>query len=57
VLRPWQPSLRLQRPTRAPNTPQHLAEKILTSRAALEGERKRVTVFADVQDRVATEPA
>src|SRR6059036_682778 len=38
-------------------TPQHLAEKILTSRAALEGERKRVTVFADVQDRVATEPA
>ena len=31
-------------------TPNHLAEKILTSRAALEGERKRVTVlFADVK--------
>ena len=31
-------------------TPPHLAEKILTSRSALEGERKHVTVlFADVQ--------
>lgn len=31
-------------------TPRHLAEKILTVRAALEGERKQVTVlFADVQ--------
>src|SRR2546428_231394 len=31
-------------------TPQHLAEKILGSRAALEGERKQVTVlFADVK--------
>src|SRR5437899_7821626 len=31
-------------------TPQHLAEKILTSRAALEGERKQVTVlFADIK--------
>src|SRR5437016_6982590 len=31
-------------------TPQHLAEKMLTSRAALEGERKQVTVlFADVK--------
>src|SRR3712207_3756557 len=30
-------------------TPRHLAEKILASRAALEGERKQVTVlFADV---------
>src|SRR5262245_63023731 len=30
-------------------TPRHLAEKILTSRAALEGERKQVTVlFVDV---------
>src|SRR5919108_1813514 len=30
-------------------TPKHLAEKILTSRSALEGERKQVTVlFADV---------
>jgi hypothetical protein len=31
------------------NTPKHLAEKILTARSALEGERKQVTVlFADV---------
>ncbi|HEX6112149.1 MAG TPA: adenylate/guanylate cyclase domain-containing protein [Geminicoccaceae bacterium] len=31
-------------------TPKHLAEKILTSKAALEGERKQVTVlFADVK--------
>ncbi|HEU5323932.1 MAG TPA: adenylate/guanylate cyclase domain-containing protein, partial [Methylomirabilota bacterium] len=31
-------------------TPRHLAEKILTSRAALEGERKQVTVlFADLK--------
>jgi len=31
-------------------TPKHLSEKILTSRAALEGERKQVTVlFADVK--------
>jgi class 3 adenylate cyclase len=31
-------------------TPAHLAEKILTSRAALEGERKQVTVlFADLK--------
>jgi class 3 adenylate cyclase len=32
-------------------TPQHLTEKILTSRSALEGERKHVTVmFADIKD-------
>jgi hypothetical protein len=32
-------------------TPAHLAEKILTSRSALEGERKQVTVlFIDVSD-------
>ena len=32
-------------------TPSHLAEKILTSRSALEGERKQVTVlFADIKD-------
>src|SRR4051794_13483679 len=32
------------------NTPQHLADKILTARAALEGERKQVTVlFADIK--------
>src|SRR5262245_12428338 len=31
-------------------TPKHLAEKILTSRVALEGERKQVTVlFADLK--------
>ncbi|MBI2159100.1 MAG: zinc ribbon domain-containing protein [Candidatus Rokubacteria bacterium] len=31
-------------------TPQHLAEKILTTRAALEGERKQVTVlFANLK--------
>ena len=31
-------------------TPQHLAERILTSKAALEGERKQVTVlFADLK--------
>jgi Double zinc ribbon len=31
-------------------TPQHLAEKILTSKSALEGERKQVTVlFADIR--------
>jgi hypothetical protein len=31
-------------------TPKHLAEKILTSKAALEGERKQVTVlFADLK--------
>jgi len=32
-------------------TPKHLAEKILTSKSALEGERKQVTVlFADIKD-------
>ena len=32
------------------HTPKHLAEKILTSRSALEGERKQVTVlFADLK--------
>src|SRR5207249_4384985 len=42
----------LTEPERAPlvYTPQHLAEKILTSRSALEGERKHVTVlFADLK--------
>jgi class 3 adenylate cyclase/tetratricopeptide (TPR) repeat protein len=38
------------RETRTYYTPKHLAEKILTSRSALEGERKQVTVlFADVK--------
>jgi class 3 adenylate cyclase/tetratricopeptide (TPR) repeat protein len=39
-------------PSRSPDsyTPKHLAEKILTSRIALEGERKQVTVlFADLK--------
>ena len=39
-------------PSSAPRdyTPKHLAEKILTTRSALEGERKQVTVlFADVK--------
>ena len=32
-------------------TPKHLAERILTSRTALEGERKQVTVlFADLEN-------
>jgi class 3 adenylate cyclase len=44
-------------PSRAPDqaplayTPAHLTEKVLASRAALEGERKQVTVlFADIKD-------
>ncbi len=39
-------------PERAPRdyTPRHLAERILTSRSAIQGERKQVTVlFADVK--------
>src|SRR5262245_47215596 len=37
-------------PAPATYTPRHLAEKILTSKAALEGERKQVTVlFADLK--------
>src|SRR5215210_6490331 len=37
-------------PSPASYTPQHLAERIITSRAALEGERKQVTVlFADLK--------
>ena len=43
----------LPEPAHAPlaYTPPHLAEKILTSRTALEGERKQVTVlFADIKD-------
>jgi class 3 adenylate cyclase len=48
------PLLGAARPSPPPDprsyTPQHLAEKILTSRSALEGERKQVTVlFADVK--------
>ena len=37
-------------PVPASYTPKHIAEKILTSRSALEGERKQVTVlFADLK--------
>ena len=37
-------------PPLSPTRPKHLAEKILTSKAALEGERKQVTVlFADLK--------
>src|SRR3989442_4531660 len=45
------PAVPVRTEERAPlaYTPKHLAEKILTSRSALEGERKQVTVlFADV---------
>ena len=43
-----QTTARFQSP--ASYTPKHLAEKILTSKAALEGERKQVTVlFADLK--------
>jgi class 3 adenylate cyclase len=54
-----QPTTRPAAPARAPAsrfsspetyTPRHLADRILTSRAALEGERKQVTVlFADLK--------
>ena len=46
-------SVRTRPPDVAPRayTPVHLAEKILTARPALEGERKQVTVlFADLKD-------
>ncbi len=40
-----------QQPSPLSYTPQYLTEKILTSRSALEGERKQVTVcFADIKD-------
>jgi class 3 adenylate cyclase len=40
-----------QTPAPLAYTPQHLTEKILASRSALEGERKQVTVFfADIKD-------
>src|SRR5262245_44919869 len=43
-------SKELTQPDPRSYTPKHLAEKILTSRSALEGERKQVTVlFADVK--------
>jgi class 3 adenylate cyclase len=44
----WRDSLRFDSPQSY--TPRHLAEKILTSKSALEGERKQVTVlFADLK--------
>ena len=42
----------VSRPTPSPQdyTPQHLSERIISSRCALEGERKQVTVlFADLK--------
>ncbi len=43
-----------QKPPPISYTPQYLPEKILTSRSALEGERKQVTVlFADVKGSMA----
>ena len=46
---PLSPSTEHQRPPAA-YTPPHLQEKILTSRSALEGERKQVTIlFADLK--------
>ncbi len=40
-----------QTPEPSSYTPQYLAEKILTSRSTLQGERKQVTVmFADIKD-------
>jgi class 3 adenylate cyclase/tetratricopeptide (TPR) repeat protein len=45
---PAEPGPRFDRPERY--TPRHLAEKILTSKSAIEGERKQVTVlFADIK--------
>ena len=45
-----EPSKQSAAPDLRAYTPKHLAEKILTSRSALEGERKQVTVlFADVK--------
>jgi hypothetical protein len=52
VAEPHGPEPAAPPPARDPRfyTPKHLAEKILTSRSALEGERKQVTVlFADIQ--------
>src|SRR5262245_7934195 len=47
---PASPAFKSPTPTPLSYTPRHLAEKILTSRSALEGERKQVTVlFADVK--------
>jgi class 3 adenylate cyclase len=48
ALRRWRDSAASPRPTITP--PLHLANKILAAKAAMEGERKQVTVlFADVK--------
>jgi class 3 adenylate cyclase/pimeloyl-ACP methyl ester carboxylesterase len=48
------PATATPRPSIAPRAPRHLAEQVLRSRAALEGERKQVTVlFADVKGSLA----
>jgi predicted ATPase/class 3 adenylate cyclase len=48
---PTTPPVEDQKPPPISYTPQYLTEKILTSRSALEGERKQVTVcFADIKD-------
>jgi hypothetical protein len=48
------PTASTQTPAPIAYTPPHLAEKILTSRSALEGERKQVTVlFCDLADSTA----
>jgi class 3 adenylate cyclase len=48
---PTSPPFTEAKPSALAYTPQYLAEKILTSRSALEGERKVVTVlFADIKD-------
>jgi class 3 adenylate cyclase/tetratricopeptide (TPR) repeat protein len=48
---PVSPALKDQQPPPISYTPKYLTEKILTSRSALEGERKQVTVlFADIKD-------
>ena len=37
-------------PSSSPETPKHIAERILTSKSSIEGERKQITVlFADVK--------
>jgi class 3 adenylate cyclase/tetratricopeptide (TPR) repeat protein len=46
----WSCGGQLAHPAPVAYTPEHLAERILTSRAALEGERKKITVlFADTK--------
>src|SRR5262249_422792 len=45
-----EPAAASRKPSPESYTPKHLAEKILTSKAALEGERKQVTgLFADLK--------